>query len=211
MRKILIISSCLFALLAFSIYFSDVYRPKNIYACKEAQEAINKDFISIRKSISQGKFEEEILKINNAKVIEKQWNNKKLFLQRPLKKDRYWEFDGTMLAKVQLNNENIGSEVVEMKHDVVVSTNQINLESSLNNPVKKIGLVNLTQKILIKPSGNQTVVSIKVEMKISRIIPIFFEKQAEDKVKEEVEKSLNEIINTIKNLPEPKQGIMIPL
>jgi hypothetical protein len=66
MRKILILLP--FALLALFIYFSRIYQVKNIEAYKEKQIVINKDFASVRKSITQGKFEEEILKINNAVV-----------------------------------------------------------------------------------------------------------------------------------------------
>lgn len=212
MRKIFLIFLFLFALLGLFIYFSEIYQVKNIEAYKEQQVVLDRDFVLIRKAISQGKFEEEILKINNATVIEKKWNNKKLFLQKPLRKDRFWEFDGSLIAKVRINNENIGSEVVEMKHNVVVSINEINLEANLNNPIKKIGLINLNQKILIKPiDKSKSLVNVSVEMKISRTIPAFLIKEAENKIKEETKKSLNEIIKTIQNLPEPKQGIMIPL
>lgn len=201
----------LISLIAFYEYYQNKYNiNKSVETSKDITFLIKRDFESIRKSIVEGKFEEEILKINNAVVIEKNWTDKMLHLERPFRLKR-WEFSGTMFAKIKINNEDIGKENIDMKHSVEISNSDIRIVASLENPIKKIGLATLEQKIKLNKKEKETLADVSVSMKIERLIPGFMEKYAKEELDKTAENYLKKIEEAINNLPEPKPGISIPL
>ena len=197
----------IFAILAAGYFCLPKY---TVEVCRKKQFVIDKDFVSVRKSLSQGKFEEEILKANNAVMIEKTWINKGFHIERPLKKDRYWEFNGSLLAKVGVNNPRTGQMTVELKHDVLVTTDAIQLEANLARPLE-VGLTNLRQKIVMVPQGDKTLVRIEVSMRLSRFVPGFFREYAQKQLMQAADSSVDAFESVLKNLPPPKPGLNLPL
>lgn len=212
--RIKIVSSIILLITFIAIYeyYQNKYNiKKSVETVKGVEFKVERSFDSVRKSLIEGKFEEEILKINNAIIISKEWTNKKLYLERPLRRNRYWEFDGTMIAKVRINEENVGVEEVEMKHNIEVRDKSITINASLDSPIKKIGLTKLDQNITIEESDKSVLVKSCVAMKVQRLIPIFMEKYAQEQLDKAAENYLQKIENAIKGLPEPRSGISIPL
>lgn len=200
-------------LIAFNEYYQNKYSVnKTVETSKNTSFVVNREFSSIRKSLVQGKFEEEILKINNANVIEKKWENLKLYLEKPLSKNRYWELQGTMIAKIKINNEEVGSEEIEMKHNIEVGSEIVKILAELENPIEKIGLTTLEQEINLEPGPqNTTLANVGIKMKVKRLIPSVLEKYAQEKLDKTTENYLQKIKQIIENLPESKPGIFIPL
>lgn len=180
---------------------------------KNTEFTIEKDFKSVSWSIATGRFEEEILKINNATILDKNWSNKEFHLERPLRRSRYWEFDGTMKAKIRINNnKNIGTEDIDMVHEVKVDSNEITIKAALENPIDKIGLTSMNQEINIeKGDNNLTNVKVSIKMKVVRLIPKFLENYAQNYLDKYAEEQVQKIKEAISNLPEKKPGISIPL
>lgn len=180
-----------------------------VEACRRKQFLIDKNFVLVRKSLSQGKFEEEILKANNATMIEKRWINKGFHIERLLKKDRYWEFNGSLIAKIAVTNPKTGSTIVELKHDVLVTNEKIQLEANLMRSLE-VGLTDLNQKILLVPQGDKTLVRVEVSMRLSRFVPPFMKEYAQTQLIQAVENSVDTFEAVIANLPPPKPGLSIP-
>lgn len=204
-------------LLVLVVIFYEYYQNKyNINKTVETSENISfiikKDFFSIRKSLVQGKFEEEILKINNATVLDKKWDNLKIYLEKPLSKNRYWELTGVMLAKIKINNEDVGSEDIEMKHNIEVGSTAVKIVAQLESPINKIGLTALEQEINLKPAGrDSTWANASIKIKVKRLIPSIMEKYAQEKIDKTAEGYLEKVKEILENLPEPMPGIFIPL
>lgn len=207
MLKRSILLAVIFAILAAGYFCLPKY---TVEVCRKRQFLINQDFASVRKSLAQGKFEEEILKANNATMIEKQWINKGFHIERPLKKDRYWEFNGSLLAKIGVNNPKTGPMTIELKHDVLVTTEKIQLEANLVRPLE-VGLTDLNQKILLIPHGDKTLVRVEVSMRLSRFVPPFMREYAQTQLIQAAENSVDTFETVITNLPPPKPGLSIPL
>lgn len=204
-RSLLVLA--IFSLLAAGYFCLPKY---TVEVSRRKQFVIDRDFVSVRKSLSQGKFEEEILKANNAVMIEKKWINKGFHIERPLKKDRYWEFNGSLLAKIGVNNPRTGQMTVELKHDVLVTTETIQLEANLVRPLE-IGLTDLREKIVMVPQGDKTLVRIEVAMRLSRFVPGFFREYAQKQLMQAADNSVDTFESVVKNLPPPKPGLNLPL
>jgi hypothetical protein len=210
--KLIVVFSLIVLLAAVFLFVFFDTNQKNIFKTisseKESKFLINKNFISVRKSITQGKFEEEISQVNQATPIEKKWVDKKILLQKPLSKDRFWEFDGTLLAKIKVKDY---ENPVDMKHKVSIGSGSVSINTSLESPIEEVGLTQLDQEINFVPNNTQTLCSIKVTMTAKRIIPFFMEKYAKDKIEKESQAYLDRMTEAINNLPEPKPGIVIPI
>jgi len=197
----------IFALLA-AVYFS---LPKyTTEVCRRKQFVVNKDFVSMRKVLSQGKFEEEILKANNATMIQKTWIDKSFHIERPLKKDRYWEFNGVLQAKVGVNNPKTGQMTVDMQHNVLVTTDKIDLEAKLMRPLD-IGITDLRQKITMVPYGDKTLIKVEVAMRLHRYVPKFMREYANKSLMEAADNSVETIEAVIISLPPPKPGLNLEM
>ena len=199
-------------LLLFIIVLYEYYKNNNkvIETSKDLNFVIEKDFSDVRKSIVEGKFEKEILKINNATVLEKKWTEENFRIERPLRRNRKWDFSGTMVAKVKINNEDFKDEV-EIKHDIEVGDSSIKIIATLQNSIKKLGLTNLEQKIILEKNGAATLARVSVSMRVKRLIPGFMEAYAKEQLDNSARSYLEEIEKTLEDLPKTKPGISIPL
>lgn len=197
MFKTIITISVLFILCTIGYFCIPKY---NIEVCRRKQVILEKDFVSIRKALSQGKFEEQILQANNAIMIQKSWTDKNFQIQRLIGKDKYWEFSGTLYAQVQVESQG-KPMVVELQHDVLVSTTKIELEATLIRPLE-IGVTDLRQKIFMKPIGHKTLVQIEVAMKLHRFVPFFMHEYAKQALMKAADNSANIIESAIKDLPQ---------
>lgn len=147
MLKKTILIFTIFALLAAGYFCLPKYTAE---VCRRKQFVVDRDFVSMRKSLSQGRFEEEILRANNATMIQKSWIDKGFHIERPLRKDRYWEFNGVLQAKVSVNDPRTGQMTVDLQHKVLVTPEQIDLEATLMRPLS-VGVTDLRQKIHMEP------------------------------------------------------------
>jgi len=197
--------------LALNEYYQNKYSiKKTIETEKSLSFLVDKEFSLIRKSLVQGKFEEEILKINNATVLEKKWNDLNLYLERPLRKDRYWDLKGNMIAKIKINNDNTGKEEIEMNHNIEVGSSNVKILASLENPIEKIGLTTLEQEIKLEPGQqNKTIANVRIKMKVKRMIPSVMEKYAQEKLDSAANDYIEKTKHIIESMPETKTGIFI--
>lgn len=177
-----------------------------VEVCRRRQFVVDRDFVSMRKSLSQGHFEEEILRANNATVIQKSWINTGIHVERPLQKDRYWEFSGVLQAKVGVNDSKNGQMTVDLQHKVLVASEQINLETTLIRPLE-VGVTDLRQKIHMKPYGNKTFIKVEVAMRLHRFVPYFMQRYARESLMKAVDRSADTFEVVIKNLPSSKSGL----
>jgi hypothetical protein len=172
---------------------------------------LDRSFEDMRKSLSQGRFEEEILKSNNATMVSKTWHRSDLRIQRPLSKDRYWEFNGVMTARVQVDHPQAGQFVVDMRHKLHVAKDSIEIEANLERPLE-VGITDLRERIVMYPNGpNQTVVELEIGMKLQRIVPSFMREYAQTQLNNAADRSITNLQQVLQNLPPPKKGLVIPL
>lgn len=204
MLKKCVLFFVIFALLAAGYFSLPKYTAE---VCRRKQFIVDRDFVSMRKSLSQGRFEEEILRANNAVMIQKSWVDKGFHIERPLKKDRYWEFSGVLHAKVGVNDPHTGQTTVDLQHVVLVTTDKIELEATLMRPLE-IGVTDLRQKIYMEPHGDKTLVRIEVAMRLHRFVPNFMQKYAKESLMKAADNSVNTFETVITNLPSPKPGIL---
>jgi hypothetical protein len=141
MLKKTILIFTIFALLAAGYFCLPKYTAE---VCRRKQFVVDRDFVSMRKSLSQGRFEEEILRANNATMIQKSWIDKGFHIERPLRKDRYWEFNGVLQAKVSVNDPRTGQMTVDLQHKVLVTPEQIDLEATVPRNLGKSGFDEIT-------------------------------------------------------------------
>lgn len=187
--------SILFILGTIGYFFLPKY---TLEVCRRKQIVVDKDFTSLRKSLVQGKFEKEILRINNATMVRQNWINKNFQIQRLIGKDKYWEFCGTLYAQVKVEHQ--GSPmIVDLEHDVVVATNKIELKSTLIRPLE-IGVTDLQENIFMRPYGNKTLVQIEVSMRLHRFVPFFMHEYAKQSLMKAADDSANAFETAIKSL-----------
>lgn len=157
-------------------------------------------FADVRRSVRQGKFEKETLRINNAELINKQWVDKSFDIQRPLRKDRYFEFCGRLIAKVRVDNPHAGKLEVELLEDVCFATDRIEVVTRLNRPLP-IGVSDLYQSVYLCPEGtDKTKVKLVSQITLKRYIPKFMEKYARGEVKKATEDSIVKMEYAIRSL-----------
>lgn len=171
---------------------------------------LDRDFQEVRKSFVKGRFQEEILRVNNAQLLKKTWIDKKLSIQKPLRYDRYWSFDGEMLATIQVAADGQKPITVEMVHDIHVAKDAIAIKATLAKPLE-IGVTNLYQELEILPDGpGKTKVIVSVYIKLQRFIPSPWRDYAEKQVATAADSSVSNFEQVIRAMPEVN-GIVIPL
>lgn len=203
MLKKTILIFTIFALLSAGYFCLPKYTAE---VCRRKQFVVDRDFVSMRKSLSQGRFEEEILRANNATMIQKSWIDKGFHIERPLRKDRYWEFNGVLQAKVSVNDPRTGQMTVDLQHKVLVTPEQIDLEATLMRPLS-VGVTDLRQKIHMEPYGDKTLIRVEVAMRLHRFVPSFMQEYAKESLMKAADNSVNTFETVIKGLPPPKPGL----
>jgi len=211
MRQVGIVASMLVVAVATTaglLYISPKYSAQ---ANRKTTFVLDRSFEDVRKSLQQGRFEEEILKANNATMISKTWHRSDLRIVKPLSRDRYWEFNGVMTAKVSVDHPEAGQFVVEMRHKIHVAKDAIQIEADLERPLE-VGVTGLHQRITMYPNGpNQTVVELEIGMRLQRIVPSFMREYAQGQLNQAADKSITNLQQVLQNLPPPKKGLVIPL
>jgi hypothetical protein len=170
-----------------------------IHESSSTQFVMDCPFADIQKGMRQGKFEQETLKINNAEVLGKEWIDKHFNVQRPLRKDRYWEFSGRLIAKVRVTDSRIGAMEVELIEDIFFAKDRIEIKTQLAHPLP-IGVSDLLQEIIIYPEGNKTVVELNSDITLKRYVPWFLADSARKQVKSATEESIVKMESAIRGL-----------
>lgn len=159
---------------------------------------MDRSFEDVRKAISRGRFQDEILKINNATLIQKEWSNKNISVHRPLSPDIYWSFDGQMTAKIQIGEP---PALMEMIHKVHVSTEAVKIEATLKSPLD-IGITDLKQNISILPDGEgKTKVDVNVYIKLEKTMPSWMTFLADKKINAAADESVQKFEQVIRTMP----------
>ena len=167
---------------------------------------VDKDFVGIRNAIVSGRFEEEVMRINGTTLVSKEWNSVRLSLQRPLQKDRYWEFDGIMSAKISSDKTGI----MEMEQQVHVAKDVVDIKTTLLKPLE-VGVTDLRERIYLQPAGEgKTDVVLMVYIKLQRYVPSFLKKHAQGEIDREADKMMSDTEVVLKDLT-VKYGIIIPI
>ena len=156
-------------------------------------------FKEVQKSVRRGNFEQETLRINNAEMASKQWQDKHLDIRRPLKPDRHIEFTGRLLARVRVNNEKAGKIEVDLVEDICYATDRIEVKNALARPLA-IGVSDMRQEILMIPNGDKTYVKLSSNITLKRFIPFFMVEYARKKVKAATVDSVQKMEYVIRNL-----------
>lgn len=209
MNKLHIIVFSLVVCLIVVLLSKDRLFPKQtIQVQRKTSFILQRDFQDVRKSFVQGKFQEEILKINNASLISSSWKDKKFLIQKPLQADRYWCFDGTMLATVKISSKHEQPMIVDMVHEVHVASDEIKIHVMFHKPINGI---DLQQDLIIVPAGpGLTKVSVVVNLQLCRFIPSWWMESATKQVTESAETSVANFEQVIKAMPVIK-GFVIPI
>lgn len=199
MKKIALILSVVL-LAAVFVKIGLQYLPHTIVQEDSQREfVLDSSFTDIRRTILQGRFEQETLRINESEMIAKKWTDIHVNLQKPLQKDRFFEFNGRMLARVRVNTPQLGKIEIELIEDVCIATDRVEVITRLNKPLP-IGISDIVQSIYIYPENNKTKVELKDKIILKRYIPGFMEKQVRDEVKKATEDSIAKMEDAIRNL-----------
>lgn len=160
---------------------------------------LNVPFKEIKKSMLISNFEQETLRINNAELLQKRWMDKNINIQRPFKSNRYFEFSGSLLAKVRVDDPRAGKMDVELVEDIFFSTNKIEIKTQLAKPLS-IGVSEIEQEILIYPDGQTTFVKLRSSITLKRFVPWFMKDYARQQVKDATDSSISKMESTLRNL-----------
>ena len=169
------------------------------------QEATQTEFVTetsfkdIQRAMRKGNFEQETLRINGAELVSKQWLDKHFNIQRPLRKDRHWEFSGRLLAKVRVDNQHAGKMEVELVEDIFFATDRIEVKTRLAKPLG-IGVSDIYQEICIVPEGEKARVKLSSQITLKRFVPFFMKDYATKEVKGATVDSVSRMETVIRNL-----------
>lgn len=182
-----------------SLFFkSTIIKDYTVEAERTISFVMDRSFEDTRKAIARGRFQDEILKINNAILIQKDWTNKNISIQRPLSPDVYWSFDGEMVAKIQIGDP---PALMEMLHKVHVSTETVKIEATLKKPLD-IGITDLKQNIAILPDGEgKTKVDVTVYIKLQKTMPSWMTFVADKKINTAADESVQKFEQVIRTMP----------
>jgi hypothetical protein len=194
----LLIAFVLSCLIAFFFIPKHVFQT-TIDETASVEIVIDKPFKDIQKAIRKGNFEEQVLRINNAELISKQWVDRRFNIERPLKKDRYWELAGKIVAQVQVDDPHAGRIQVELVEEVFFAIDRIEVHTRLNRPLD-IGVSDIQQTICLTPDGEQTRVFLANRIILKRFIPPFMKEQIRERVRQSAERSVNSMEQAIRGL-----------
>ncbi len=161
---------------------------------------MNCPFKTIQKGLKQGKFEKETLRINGAVILEKKWIDQQFHIERILHKDRYWEFRGQLLAKVQVDNPKAGKLTVDLVEEIEFAIDHITIKTTLAKPLE-IGLTDMKETISIVPQGdNQTRVKLTTYLKLHRWIPKSWKSFAQEQMDGAANEAIENMTTAINSL-----------
>jgi len=163
------------------LVFKSVSQTSTIEASHSSQFILNTPFKSVQKSMRRGRFESETLKINNAIMLEKKWIDKNIHFERILRKDRYWEFCGKLLAKVQVDNPRTGRMTVDLIEDIEFAIDHIEIHTQLVKPLD-VGVTDLKESISITPYGDKSLVKVTSYLRLQRFVPKMYKDYAQNEL-----------------------------
>lgn len=171
----------------------------------QVQEQLSHEFVldlpfsDIRRTILQGRFEQETLRINESEMIAKKWTDIHVDLQRPLRSNRHFEFNGRMTARVRVKTPQLGKIEIDLIEDVCIATDRIEVITRLDKPLS-IGISDIEQSIFIIPEGDKSKIELKNKIILKRYIPGFMENYVRSEVKKATEDSITKMEYVIRNL-----------
>lgn len=178
MKKLILFILCI---VVFVITFFGLYKttPNHVISIhREHSFIINKSFNNVRKDLYQRDLMEEIIESHGGKLLSKHFVTKNFRIENwkhPLKS---WEYHAVVNASASLKYPN---EDIEIYNKVWADPRRIYSESSLVRPLE-IGITQWDQTIEIVPYGDQTHVTVKLDVKLERIVPNNWREYAWDKV-----------------------------
>jgi len=179
---------------------------------REHSFIINKEFSEVQRAMGKDGVLKKILEANDGEVLEEKWIKKNFHIERPLsKKHRYWHLDGIVMAKILIRDPS-GEMVVDLKQTIHADQKYIRAEIELNRPIS-IGLTDMNQLVEFKAHGDgQTIVSMKLYMRLSRKVPFFMQDFADKRMHESADKQISHFEPIIRDhIANAKPGFKIPL
>lgn len=185
-----------------------------VEARREHAFVVNMPFKDVQAALRRDDMLAKVLEANDGELLDKQVVDKDLYLHRPLsKKHRDWRLHSICLCKIRIRDDRAGDMVVDLKQTLHAVPDYIRVEVELAKPMD-VGLSKMDQLIEIKSCGeNQTIISMKLYMKLERMVPSFMQKMARDEVHKAADKQIGDFEPILRNhLENYKPGFFrIPL
>lgn len=171
-----------------------------VEARREHAFVVNMPFKDVQAALRRDDMLAKVLEANNGELLDKQVLDKDLYLRRPLsKKHRDWRLSSVCLCKIRIRDNRVGDMVVDLKQTLYAVPDYIRVEVELARPME-VGLSKMDQLIEIKSYGeSQTIISMKLYMKLDRMVPSFMQKMAHDEVHNAADKQIGDFEPILRN------------
>jgi hypothetical protein len=162
------------------------------YSTSEDSFVVNKPYLSVVKSLASKESLEKVVEENNGILKNKQWQSFTVEVPKRIFKVKEYNLEGLLYFTVEKHDADLGDLSLLFEQKVFVNKDVFKINTNLREPQKNVSICN--KFIEISPSLDdslKTQVLIKNELKINKLIPFFFNKLMDSKVKYAAEKDLN--------------------
>jgi hypothetical protein len=195
-------------LLTITILFFGFLPDYTVEVRKQRSFVIDKSFNSVRRAIANDEGISSILTTGNAQVIEERWLDKEFCLEKPLSKERYWYWKGTIYTKSLVKNKHGGKMMVYTYSHIYIDQEKIHLKVELTQPMS-VGITDRLEEIRIEPYGeNHTIVYLKVYLKLERPVPGPWKNYARNEVDKVAIETIRETEIAIRQASSQERGLL---
>lgn len=170
---------------------------------------VNKKFNDFRKSLKDEDLMNKTISSMGGYIIDKKWVDAKVNIQRPIFKN--WNFVGDIVFKFMVPDNN-REYLFHVSQNLIMDDDKIQAKNKLIESVEELGLVEYQQETFIQRNLNdKTLVELKIKIKIKRFVPFFLKEYAQNKLDEKASNQINNLKESIVNLPQHSNSILIKI
>lgn len=196
MKKILVITLCIFLFLAISFYYCLVSYES--YSSISDKFIIDKPYLSVVKSLATKESLEKAIEENEGTLSNKHWSNFTIEVPKRILKLRDYKLDGKLDFTVIKYDKSLGKLHLDFEQNIQIDKDIFKIEINLKKSQNKVLLYD--KIINIRHIDNKVEVEIKSDLKIKKTIPYFLKKLMDDTVKSNNITSVNQLKNNLINI-----------
>jgi hypothetical protein len=186
------------------------------YSKEEVAFTIDKPYLATVKGLATKNSLEKMVEENDGMLVYKNWESFDIEVPQRILRIKEYKVHGKLKFIVEKTDHDLGPIKLPFVQEIHLDNHIFDISTKLVSPQKNIPSYNKTIQISPLFEGNnkiaqQTHVKISSELKIKKLIPIFFKKFMDDKVKQTNQKDIEQLKNNILNMSNQKSILTFKL
>jgi hypothetical protein len=186
------------------------------YSKEEITFTIDKPYLSTVKGLATKNSLEKMVEENDGMLVYKNWENFDIEVPQRILRIKEYKVHGKLRFTVEKTDHDLGQIKLPFIQEIHLDNHIFDISTKLVSPQKHVPSYNKTIQIspLFEDNNKiaqKTHVKISSELKIKKLIPIFFKKFMDDKVEQTNQKDIDQLKNNILNISNQKSILTFKL